>query len=113
MACMENRLAASWRKMGLTPGRISQIRPDGGQRHLSGIDDPEPSTSDVGYLGRLRFNEDRCPLLIAGVHAIGSLGVVQWLRSNLAVQVCQVGTNNFSMVIASDHADGKILSDHA
>ncbi len=73
--------------------------------YASPMDDPTPLPRDIAYVGRLRFDSDRHLLLIAGVHAIGSLGAVHHLRANLAGLYRDVGTGEFSMVIASDHND--------
>ena len=80
------------------------------QRYSSGIDEPNPSNHDVAYLGRLRFDDERSIILIAGIHAIGSLGAVHYLRNNLANLYGQVGTEAFSMVVSSTYEDGTILT---
>lgn len=81
-----------------------------GRRYGSPMDDPEPKLSDVAYVGRLPFDSDRTVFIVAGVHAIGSLGAVHYLRSNLASLYAKVGDKNFSVVITSDHdAEGTIL----
>jgi hypothetical protein len=79
-----------------------------GQRHESPMDDDQPANGDVAYLGRVNFDKKRNLLLIAGVHAIGSVGAVHYLRRNLDRLYDKVGTANFSMVIASEHQNGQI-----
>lgn len=48
-------------------------------------------------------------LIIAGVHALGSVGVVQYLAAHLHELFQQVGTAPFSMVIESQH-DGDTVT---
>ncbi|MBS2965116.1 hypothetical protein KGA66_18815 [Actinocrinis puniceicyclus] len=57
-----------------------------GQQFTSPSDDPErPEPADVAYLGRLpRPDRKGTFLLIAGVHAIGSLGAATYLAENIA-----------------------------
>jgi hypothetical protein len=81
-----------------------------GQRFESAMDDPEPGNRDVAYLGRLDFDKRRKLLLIAGVHAIGSVGAVHYLRRNVNRLHDKVGTGNFSMVIASTFDGGEITA---
>jgi hypothetical protein len=84
-----------------------------GEQYLSPMDDPDPVATDVGYLGRVPIDDTRSVLLIAGVHAIGSVGIVHWLQTNLEDLYQQIGTDNFSMVIRCDHLDGEITSSEA
>lgn len=82
-----------------------------GHRHLSAMDDAEPEASDIAYLGRIPFDERRSLLLIAGVHAMGSVGVIDYLVNHLADLYRQVGTSQFSMVIRSTYQpDGTITT---
>ncbi|MGH8932894.1 MAG: hypothetical protein ACRDZO_20295 [Egibacteraceae bacterium] len=69
--------------------------------------DREPAEQgDYAYLGRLEAPGGRTFLLIAGVHAVGSLGVAHYLseEGNLAWLYEQVGLDRFSMVIGSTFA---------
>lgn len=50
-----------------------------GQELRSPLDDDPPEHRDIAYLGRLRRPDGRPFVLIAGVHAIGSLGVSRYL----------------------------------
>ncbi len=84
-----------------------------GQRYESPMDDDDPGSADVGYLGRLTFDDNRTALLIAGVHAIGSLGVVHYLTTHTGWVHGHVGRSNFSMVIRSEHDGGEITSSEA
>lgn len=83
------------------------------QVYSSAMDDKTPSNIDVAYLGRIKFDGERSLVLIAGVHAIGSLGAVHYLRTNLAELHREIGTQNFSMVITSTHDGQEILTSEA
>ena len=80
-----------------------------GTRYESPMDNAEPKAADIGYLGRLQFDNDRSLILIAGVHAIGSVGVIHYLQTNIKRLYAEVGTKPFSMVIQSDH-DGETIT---
>lgn len=85
----------------LDDGRWALIERDTGRAHTSPTDDPDkPTAGDVAYFGRLpRPDKQGSFLLIAGVHAIGSLGVANYLAEHLAELYDQAGTDQFSMVI--------------
>ncbi|MFE5909687.1 sigma-70 family RNA polymerase sigma factor [Streptomyces wedmorensis] len=89
----------------LPDGRWALTERDGGTVHTSPTDDPEaPSPTDIAYLGRLpRPDGQGNFLLIAGVHAVGSLGVAHFLSENVTDLYKQLGTAPFSMVIAADY----------
>jgi hypothetical protein len=72
--------------------------------HTSPWDDGD-ATSDIAYLGRLAVPGGTM-LLIAGVHALGSVGAVDWLVTHAAELHAAVGEGTFSMVVASRH-DGE------
>ncbi|MEM7338114.1 MAG: hypothetical protein AAF467_05670 [Actinomycetota bacterium] len=74
-----------------------------GQLFVSPMDESVPLNEDVAYVGRVRFDDRRSLFLVAGVHAIGSLGAVHYLSTHLGTIYEQVGTKNFSMVIASEN----------
>jgi hypothetical protein len=82
---------------------------DSGTVYGSGIDDDPATDSDVAYLGRLPYR-DGSMLLIAGVHAIGSVGAVHYLTRHIAELYAQVDADPFSCVIRSPFADATILS---
>ena len=85
-----------------------------GQRFVSPMDEPTPLNADVAYVGRVRFDDNRSLFLVAGVHAIGSLGAVHYLTSHLGTIYEQVGTRNFSMVVASENnGQGEIKTSEA
>lgn len=66
--------------------------------------------SDVAYVGRLVLPpEGRLLLVVAGVHALGSVGAVEYLARNLPELYGEVGGQRFSMVVTSDH-DGETVT---
>ncbi|MEU7283672.1 MULTISPECIES: sigma-70 family RNA polymerase sigma factor [Actinomycetes] len=98
----------------LPDGRWALIEMDSGKTYSSPSDDPDsPTPSDVAYLGRLpRPDGQGTFLLIAGVHAVGSLGVAHFLTEHLADLYQQAGTAEFSMVIGCDYEQGtKAITD--
>ncbi|MFF8605002.1 sigma-70 family RNA polymerase sigma factor [Streptomyces sp. NPDC015346] len=92
----------------LTDGRWALVERESGTVYTSPSDDPNDATpADVAYLGRLpRPDGQGTFLLIAGVHAVGSLGVAHYLNENLASLYEQAGTSPFSMVVACDYTPG-------
>ncbi len=82
-------------------------------RYESPMDDDEPAQTDVAYLARLPFDDERSMLSIAGIHAIGSLGVIHYLQTHLGWLYDRVGLAHFSMVIRSEHQDDNIVRSEA
>lgn len=80
---------------------------DGSRVYESPMDDATSvGWSDVAYLGRLALPDaGETLLIIAGVHALGSVGAVDYLTRHLPELYAEVGTRPFSMVIGSDHDD--------
>ncbi|KRE35988.1 hypothetical protein ASG73_15110 [Janibacter sp. Soil728] len=70
-----------------------------GQRFESPLDDGKKG-EDVAYVGRVT-REGKTVLVIAGVHALGSVGAATYLAENLEALHDAVGGNDFSMVIRS------------
>lgn len=72
-----------------------------GRQFTSPTDDPAGARpGDVAYVGRLpRPDGAGTFLLVAGVHAIGSLGVARYLTENMAEIYKEVGVRQFSMVV--------------
>lgn len=66
-----------------------------------------PPWSDVAYLGRIMVR-DRPTLVIAGIHALGSVGAVDFLAHNLTDLNRRIGSRRFSMVVRSEH-DGEAV----
>ncbi|GAA2780586.1 sigma-70 family RNA polymerase sigma factor [Streptomyces showdoensis] len=92
----------------LPDGRWALIERDSGTVHTSPSDDPDdPAPTDIAYLGRLpRPDGQGTFLLIAGIHAVGSLGVAHFLAENMADVYKQAGTKPFSTVITADYEPG-------
>jgi hypothetical protein len=81
--------------------------------YRSPMDDPDQERwSDIAYLGRLPI-EDRTMIVIAGVHALGSVGAVDYLVKNLSNLYAEVGANRFSVVVRSDHEGAKVTHSEA
>jgi hypothetical protein len=79
-----------------------------GSRFLSGMDDEPPTSVDVAYIGRLPYGSGSI-LLIAGVHAIGSVGAVHYLAGHAAEIYDAIGTHHWSAVIRSHHDGATIV----
>ncbi|MFD5109238.1 sigma-70 family RNA polymerase sigma factor [Streptomyces cinereoruber] len=97
----------------LPDGRWALVERESGKVYASPSDDPQNATpADVAYLGRLpRPDGQGTFLLIAGVHAVGSLGVAHYLSENLAYLYEEAGTSPFSMVVACDYTpEGKSVT---
>lgn len=75
-----------------------------GQTYRSPSDDlTDPQPGDIAYLARLpRPDGQGTILLLTGMHAVGSHGVVRYLERELAELYQEVGTRRFSTVIACD-----------
>lgn len=52
-------------------------------------------------------------LVVAGVHALGSVGAVDYLADHLAELYREVGQRRFSMVIASTHEGEQVEESEA
>lgn len=75
-----------------------------GESFWSPLDVGQPRNEDVAYLARLRLpGQQRTALVIAGIHAVGSLGVASYLSEpdNLHRLHSQVGARPFSAVVRS------------
>ncbi|MFI8290168.1 sigma-70 family RNA polymerase sigma factor [Streptomyces sp. NPDC085614] len=92
----------------LPDGRWALVERESGKVYPSPSDDPQdPTPADVAYLGRLpRPDGQGTFILIAGVHAVGSLGVAHFLTESLASLYEEAGTEPFSMVVTCDYAPG-------
>lgn len=72
-----------------------------GQEFTSPMDDDGgPATEDVAYVGRVT-RDGLTTLVLAGVHALGSVGAVAHVGSYLADLHAAVGMSDFSMVVRS------------
>jgi hypothetical protein len=78
-----------------------------GTEFFSGSNEEPTRNQDAGYLARLRRPDTGWPMIvIAGVSAVGSLGVVDWFANidNLRRLYRSVGDQAFSAVISSTFA---------
>ena len=82
-----------------------------GTRYRSPLDDGEDGR-DIAYLGRVPVPGGTM-LLIAGVHALGSVGAVDYLVGHAAELYRQVGEGTFSMVTASRHDGERVVESEA
>ncbi|HEY6747950.1 MAG TPA: sigma-70 family RNA polymerase sigma factor [Mycobacteriales bacterium] len=83
-----------------------------GTRYRSPLDDGQDGR-DIAYLGRLPVAGGGTMLLIAGVHALGSVGAVDYLVGHAAELYRQVGERTFSMITASRHDGERVLESEA
>lgn len=81
---------------------------ESGRSFESPMDWPTPEAVDIAYLGRHDHGEHHL-LIIAGVHAIGSLGAAHHLSEHLDELYAAVGDQPFSMLIQSTH-DGLAIT---
>ena len=75
-----------------------------GQSYRSPSDLPQPQPSDFGYLSRLRRPDGNGTfVLLTGIHAVGSHGIIDYLRRELTDLYEQVDLQPFSTLIATDY----------
>lgn len=77
----------------------------------SPMDEDSTNHQDLAYLARHKF-DDHVIVHIAGIHAIGSLGAVHYLRHSLKDLFAAGGDRSFSVAITSTHKDLSILDSH-
>jgi hypothetical protein len=82
-----------------------------GERLTSPMDQGS-TDQDLGYIGRLPYR-DGTLLIIAGVHALGSHGVVEYLASNLSDLYKTAGMQPFSAVVCCKVDNGKVFEAEA
>lgn len=82
-----------------------------GYAYCSPMDEDEPRQSDIAYVGRTSYQGSPL-IIIAGVHAIGSLGAVDYLTRELPTLYKQVGTESFSMIVGSTYQGLEIIESH-
>jgi hypothetical protein len=74
-----------------------------GHTYHSPSDDPAQPPGDVAYLSRQARPDGKGSfILLTGIHAVGSNGVIHYLTRELADLYEQVGTRRFSTLIASE-----------
>lgn len=69
------------------------------------------STRDLAYIARLP-QQGRTLVIVAGVHALGSIGAVEYLAANLPELYATVGDDPFSLVVSSTF-NGTTVTDTA
>ena len=75
-----------------------------GLRYPSPSDLPQPRPADAGYLSRLtRPDGNGTFILLTGIHAVGSHGIIDFLRRELADLYEQVDLQPFSTLIATEY----------
>lgn len=84
-----------------------------GETYTSPLDDDACAQRDIAYLGRLLRSDGGSMLLIAGVHALGSVGAVDYLVGHAAELYGRFGDRPFSMVIASRHDGERVVESEA
>jgi hypothetical protein len=74
------------------------------QTYQSPSDLPQPRPADFGYLSRLpRPDGNGTFILLTGIHAVGSHGIIDYLRRELADLYEQMELRPFSTLIATDY----------
>lgn len=83
------------------------------ETYTSPMDDPTGERwADVAYLGRLP-GKHQDMVIIAGVHALGSVGAVDYLTRHLTDLYAQVDTERFSVAIGSEHDGEAVVASEA
>jgi hypothetical protein len=90
------------------PGQWSLFDRITGERHPSPSDIPDYPSRDIAYFARHLIG-GRTILHIAGIHAIGSLGMVHYLTRNLVKLSSTFGDEPFSLATLSDY-DGLTIT---
>lgn len=79
------------------------MRAGGGSHFADDSRNQGPAQSaDLAYTSR-HVDGDRVALHITGLHAIGSLGAIDYLANNAAALHSEVGARGFSMVVRADY----------
>jgi hypothetical protein len=81
-------------------------------RLRSPLDDDPARPADVAYVAR-RTDGERTVTHVAGLHAIGSLGAVEYLTSHAGQLYGATAGRDFSLVVASTHDGLEITSKEA
>lgn len=76
------------------------------------MDVDQDVAADVAYVARLPYGAGTL-LVIAGIHARGSVGAVDYLAKHLADLYAAVGERCFSMVVASTHDGETVITSEA
>lgn len=81
---------------------------DGSRVYRSSMDSEEHAWKDMAYVGRFDYRGQNL-IIIAGIHALGSLGAIDYLSRSLPELYAAVGTREFSMVVHSEHDGERVL----
>lgn len=84
------------------------LRERDGQTFTSPMDQGDPD-ADIAYVARLPYRGSHL-FVIAGVHALGSVGAVDYLTEHARELHAQVGDGPFSLVVSSRFQDGRTTS---
>jgi transcriptional regulator with XRE-family HTH domain len=89
-------------------GRWAIRERDGSRVYVSPMDEGDDVWADVAYVGRLAYRKQEL-LVIAGIHALGSVGAIEYLSRELPEVYAAAGTRRFSMVVRSQHEGEQVV----
>jgi len=89
-------------------GRWAITDRESGETYRSPLDDSSDAGTDIAYLGRLPIPGGTA-MFIGGIHALGSVGAVDYLIRNAAELYQEVEGRRFSLVTRSQH-DGESVT---
>lgn len=80
-----------------------------GTRYRSGQDQTPPRSWDVGYMGRLRRPDRQGSLIVlTGIHPPGTLGVIEFLSTEITTLFAEVKTDTFSLLVGTHFNPGTL-----
>jgi hypothetical protein len=86
---------------------------DSGKVHQSPMDTKRSKDVDLAYVGRVQHDRANV-VVVAGIHALGSLGAVDHLAKNAAGIYREAGSGAFSMIVRSTvDRDGTVTESEA
>ena len=68
----------------------------------SPADEQPGADADLGYMAR-HVNGDQVTIHVAGIHAIGSLGVIEYIGKKLGDLYNEIGDHSASLVIRTEY----------
>jgi hypothetical protein len=89
-------------------GRWAIRERDSSRVYTSPMDEDDDVWADIAYVGRLAYRR-RELLVIAGIHALGSVGAIDCLSRELPEVYAAAGTRRFSMVVRSQHEGEQVV----